>query len=101
MLVLHGYVCVQKDDGWAALHVAAQYGHLECLKELLARGAEVDQACEVFASGLPNPACVQEGWTALHGAAQHGNLECMKELLDRAAVVDQVRSAFLGRGITW
>jgi hypothetical protein len=40
-----GHACMQ--DGWTALHFAANEGHFECLKELLDKGAAVDLADKV------------------------------------------------------
>ncbi len=48
MSALPGYPCLQ--EGLTALHVAAQEGHLECLQDLLARGADVDWANNVSAA---------------------------------------------------
>jgi ankyrin repeat protein len=104
MPALHVYACAQ--DGLTALHWAVQPGHLECLKELLAKGADVDQATKVSGAccsspalccrspkpacmlALPDCACAQNGDTALQLAAQHGWPECMRKLLARGAAVD-------------
>jgi hypothetical protein len=48
--VLPGFSGVQ--DGWTALLAAAHCGHLECLKELLAKGAAVQHACKVKDASL-------------------------------------------------
>ncbi len=56
---LHGYLCVQ--GGWTALYAAAREGHLECLKELLDRGAAVDHADKVRGACLcpaTQPCCL-------------------------------------------
>ena len=57
------------------LHVAAGYGHLAMVRELLKRGASVD---------LPNSL----GGTALMGAAFHGHLSIVLVLLQHSANPD-------------
>ncbi len=53
MLPVHARV----QDGRAALHAAAQEGHTECLKELLAKGAAVDQEDDVSGACPGAPPC--------------------------------------------
>eukprot|EP00798_Chlamydomonas_sp_ICE-L_P021508 gene21508-biopygen30221 len=59
----------------APLHRAARNGHLECIKALLDRGAEVNIKCNV-------------GSTPLHSAAFYGRVECTRALLERGAEVN-------------
>merc|ERR1719506_3652221 len=51
----------QKDDGWTALEIAAAYGHVEIVKFLLERGADVNK--QDF-----------DGWTPLHASAANGHM---------------------------
>ena len=50
-------------------------GHVDCLRELVAAGAEVN---------------IQEndGWTALMLAAQNGHVDCLRELVVSGAEVN-------------
>ncbi|QQR49170.1 ankyrin repeat domain-containing protein [bacterium] len=57
-----------------ALHIAAKYGHTECVRELLNAGASV--------SAWSN------NDTPLHCAAQFGHLKCLKALLNGGAKVN-------------
>ena len=61
--------------GWTALNYAAWGGHSECLKALIASGADIN---------------VQdgEGWTPLHSAAGNGRPGCVKLLLEAGADID-------------
>jgi hypothetical protein len=45
-------ICACMQVGWVPLHQAAQFGHLECVKELLDRGAAVNQADKVSAAQM-------------------------------------------------
>jgi ankyrin repeat protein/uncharacterized membrane protein YgcG len=89
------------------LHHAAHQGQAECIKVLLAAGADVDAKDAAGATALhkacfnEHVACVRllldakasigaadvEGSTALHRAAHSGNLACVKLLLERRADV--------------
>jgi ankyrin repeat protein len=82
-------------SGWSALFIAAGSGHLDCLKELLDRGADVNALHEVRYLRRPTLLLVhktilrvQSGRTALFVAAGSGHLDCLKELLDRGAAVN-------------
>ena len=64
--------------GWTALMVAARYGHLEVVKVLLAKGADVN-------------AKDNAGNTALMVAAKYGHPEVVKILKDaevKSGIVD-------------
>ncbi|KAL4659480.1 cortactin-binding protein 2-like [Arapaima gigas] len=61
------------EDGKSALYSAAQNGHSECVKLLLASGAPPD---------VPD----KNGFTPLHIAAAHGHARCVEELAPRADV---------------
>ena len=64
------------DDGWAALHYAAWYGHEAAVRVLLNAGATVDVI-------TPNQA------TPLHFAAGAGRIEAVKALLEAGAQRDR------------
>ena len=92
----------------APLHRAAGFGHMECIKALLDRGAEVNIKCNADSTPLHSAAwgghvdCTRalldsgaevntqdcHGSTPLHSAAFYGRVECMKALLDSGAEVD-------------
>lgn len=61
--------------GHTALHVAAKAGHASVVRQLVARGADVN-------------AVTTTGATALHFAAASGSAEAVKTLLDRGAEVN-------------
>lgn len=62
-------------DGLTAAHLAAEAGHVEALRLLLARGAPVDAADA-------------DGWTPLHLAALGGHAAAAQALLAAGATVD-------------
>ena len=62
-------------DGFTALMLAAQHGHLEVVKLLLERGATI-------------AAKDSKGFTPIMRAAQEAHLEVVKLLLERGATVD-------------
>ena len=80
------------DDGgrpWTPLHFAAQNGHLEVVRLLLERGANV------------NAQNTDELWwrerrTPLHFAAQNGHLDVVRLLLERGANVNAETSGVAG-----
>eukprot|EP00798_Chlamydomonas_sp_ICE-L_P030654 gene30654-biopygen16494 len=95
---------VNATESWTSgtpLGVAADNGHVECIKALLDRGAEVDKwSCSGGTSG--HEECIKAlisrntyvgmkdpyGHTPLHGAAFGGYVECVKALLGRGADVN-------------
>jgi len=56
------------------LHLAARMGHLECLRELLDRGADMQRKTKYRRGHMP-----------IHLAARYRHLGCLTELLDRGA----------------
>ena len=62
-----------------SLHIASEKGHLEVVRELLARGAAVDTA-------------ENDGATPLFIASEKGRLKVLRELLARGAAVDTARN---------
>ena len=94
-------------DGWAALHLAAHFGHVAIVEVLLAAGADVHARSgnrlantalhaaaaggyiEVIAILLRHGADVNArqhgGFTALHAAAQDGEVAMVRLLLDHGA----------------
>lgn len=67
---------VRDANGKAPLDLAAQLGHLEITKELLARGAAVS-------------AVTDKGYNALHHAAAWGRLDILKALVEAGGDVQQ------------
>lgn len=66
-------------NGWTALHIAAENGHLEVTNCLLEAGAD-------------EKAVASNGWTALHIAAQNGHLKVANRLLQAGADAKAVAS---------
>lgn len=60
-------------DGDTALHLAALYGHLDCVKLILEKGCQADAANE------------EDGSTAMHNAAAGGFLEMVQLLLEKSS----------------
>ena len=56
--------------------LAAQKGHAECIKELIAAGADINKANK-------------NGWTALMISAYQGHLESLKELITAGSEVEK------------
>ena len=101
--LLHAY----SGDGFFPLGLAAFFGHLETVRALLARGADVAQVARnpmrvqalhsavaarsldivrlLVEAGAPVNAAQQEGWTPLHGAVHHGDLEMTRYLVAHGA----------------
>jgi ankyrin repeat protein len=76
VMIKLGFPVNKKDWGDnAALYYATRYKHLDCLKELIAAGADVK-------------ALNTNGATALHYAAYWGSLNCLKELIAAGANVN-------------
>lgn len=95
------------EQGWSALHLAARFGHIDVLKVMLDRGADLSLASNNQIEAQPLHAAVAGnqpemvkllldagadvnatqmlGWTALHGAAQQEHLEIVKTLLAAGA----------------
>ena len=61
----------KKDDA-SPISTAAQNGHAECLKLLLAAGGDVNK-------------CNNDGFSPIYTAAQKGHAECLKLLLGAGA----------------
>jgi ankyrin repeat protein len=72
--VLTTHYMNDRDCGWTALHNAAQYGNLGCVKYLIEMRANVN-------------ARTISGWTSLHYAS-HGYVDVVRVLLDAGAMVD-------------
>ncbi len=56
------------------MYVASECGHLDVVRELLARGASIDAA--------------NGGCTSLYVASENGHVDILRELLDRGANVE-------------
>jgi ankyrin repeat protein len=98
----------RNNDDKTPLYAASEKGHLEVVRELLARGAAVDAAIyggwtpllvailkghleivrELLARGASVDAAMNGGATPLYVASQMGHLEVVRELLERGAAVD-------------
>jgi hypothetical protein len=75
----------KNDKEETALHFAARFGHVDVVKMLLAKGANVNMKSKGRSkSSLPD-AKFNIGWTALHEAAEHGELEVVQILLSHGA----------------
>jgi ankyrin repeat protein len=89
-------------EDWTALHAAADKGHLEVVKVLLASGADADAKGKARDEGdtrlharlagalrqkLPAPRALQHGRTAIHAAAEKGHLEVVHALLGANATM--------------
>ncbi|MGH7531405.1 MAG: ankyrin repeat domain-containing protein [Burkholderiales bacterium] len=94
-------------DGFFPLGLAAFFGHVETVRALLARGADVAQVARnpmrvqalhaavaaraldivrlLVEAGAQVHAAQQEGWTPLHGAVHHGDLEMTRYLVAHGA----------------
>uniref|UniRef100_A0A8C9ZJ28 Euchromatic histone-lysine N-methyltransferase 2 n=1 Tax=Sander lucioperca TaxID=283035 RepID=A0A8C9ZJ28_SANLU len=106
------YLCLQEDDGggWTPIIWSAEHKHVEVIKVLLNRGADVtindkelnvclhwaayagnvDIAELVLNSGCPLASVNMHGDTPLHIAAREGYLECVTLFLSRGADIDIV-----------
>jgi len=67
---------LNQETGWGFLAQAVQYDKPECVKILIAMGANVDQQQE------------QSGWTALHSAADSNRTACIHILIQAGATLD-------------
>lgn len=77
--------------GSTPLLVAAAEGRVDCVKLLLAKGAQVNKAnnSEIIGAGMVLVSSgFADGATPLFAAAQNGQRECVKLLLDEGAQVD-------------
>jgi ankyrin repeat protein len=107
--------------GWPALHLAAHFGHLECVEMLLARGADTQLRSanelqnlathaaaagrvpeqravildRLLDAGIPVDATQHGGFTALHAACQNEDQASIELLLARGA--DTAKPADDGR----
>ena len=77
LAALLGDVAAVADDGFTALHLAAFFRHLACVRLLLERGAPVNAVAA-------NPMRVQP----LHSAAAGGDHECLRLLVEGGADVN-------------
>ncbi|KAF5972384.1 hypothetical protein FBULB1_8763 [Fusarium bulbicola] len=85
-----------KHGGWTALGYAAYYGHLDTVRVLLLRGADMDIRMDVGFGVLPGDG------SAINWAACGGYLDVVKILLDKGAKANicAKRPVFLGTGGT-
>lgn len=70
---------------WTALHTAAYGGHLESVKLLVERGADVNARLYRIRRRSKR---LTYGWMPLHSAALRGHVEVARYLLDGGVVVD-------------
>jgi ankyrin repeat protein len=76
----------RNQGGWAPLHVAAWYGHLDCLIYLVQKGADVNAPIDLYSSP-------ELSRTALTLAASKGHVECAKHLIEKGALVNASQGA--------
>lgn len=96
-------------DGFTALHFAAFFNHAAIARDLIRRGASVDETSHnamkvtplhsasaahsgeivrlLLEQGASPDARQHGGWTALHAAAQNGDVEMVRDLLQHQADV--------------
>ncbi len=67
------------NDGWTPLHLAADNGHVEVVRELLKHGARLESVNKA-------------GKTPHQLAAYNGHVEVMRELLDHGASVESLNN---------
>ena len=67
---------VERDDGYAALHMASWKGHAEIAAALIEAGSDVNKAVE--------------GRVPLHIAASEGHLACMELFVSHGTTVDRI-----------
>jgi ankyrin repeat protein len=79
MLLKTGINVNCSDNGYNALHVAAENGHLDIVKGLISSGADVNIAAN-------------NGFTALHFAAQNGHLDIVKKLTSSGANINKAEN---------
>ena len=58
------------------MYIAALQGHIECLKELIAAGADLNKEDK-------------DGRTPLYSAANQGHVECLKEIIAAGAELNK------------
>ena len=71
----------ENESGDTPIYLAAQLGHLACLKALIGVGADIHHGDS------------QYGLTPLHSAAREGNAACVTALIAAGAKVDEVDEA--------
>ncbi len=59
-------------SGFTPLHWAAHNGHIEVVRQLCDRGADVEACTQAF----------WRGWRPLHFAAENGHISVVKELIE-------------------
>ena len=83
--MLQGLISTKKiTDGVTAFDLVLQAkGNVECLKELIAAGADINKEDN-------------DGGTALYSAANQGHVECLKELIAAGTDVNKEDNSFDG-----
>ncbi|KAF0717090.1 Aste57867_2499 [Aphanomyces stellatus] len=71
-----GYIDWQDKDGWTPLYIASWNGHMDVVKLLLTKGANVNHA-------------EKDGWTPLYIASMYGRVAIVTLLLANGALVDK------------
>ena len=84
---------LQDDTGFTPLNTAAEHGHIEVMRLLLAHGADPNLACPSDQASTVN------GQAPIHSAAIRGDVEMLRLLVDKGALLNLQSKA--GTPLCW